>query len=401
MTAAPATIVPGLPEDPYAPDFRVEVEGKPLDPETKGDVRDLKVTLDLKDLSSLEVKLNNYDDRAFQLKWSDSKLFQIGSRIHVKLGYADRLVSVFSGKITSLSPDFPSDGAPTLLVRALDNLVVLKGSKPPEAKVTWPAGTRDWKIVSDIADRHLLRFQKSNVAEKKGLAHPKVVQGNKDDLTFVKERAQRIDHVVFISTDADGKDTLFIVEKTDERVASIRTYTFAWGRLHGSRRPPSLLEFKPTISAADQLQSVTVRGWDDKKKKKIEYTALPHDTPGVTGKADATGPAAAGKLAGKDGKKGVVVNEPVASVEEAKTRAEALLANSAYRFLTATGKAMGQPELKPGHNIDVHGVGTRFSGVYYVEKVIHSLSPTAGLLSDFTVSKTYEGKPKSQEGAQK
>ena len=38
---------PGLPAtDYYAPNFKVEVEGRELDPESKGDVLDLKVTMD-------------------------------------------------------------------------------------------------------------------------------------------------------------------------------------------------------------------------------------------------------------------------------------------------------------------------------------------------------------------
>ena len=45
---APSSQVPGLPRTSYyAPNFRVEVEGRELHPERHGDVLDLKVTMDM------------------------------------------------------------------------------------------------------------------------------------------------------------------------------------------------------------------------------------------------------------------------------------------------------------------------------------------------------------------
>ncbi len=416
MSVPASFIAPGVPDDYFAPAFKVVVEGWELDPETRGDVRDLKVTLDQKDLSSLELKLNNWDDTLFCLKWSDEELFALGSRIQVQLGYAQRLVSVFSGRITSLSPEFLSDGAPTLLVRATDNLILLKGALPPRAKVTWPPKTKDWEIAQEIAKRHDLRFEMTKGAEGKGLEQQKVSQGKDDDLVFLKERAKRIDHRLFIRTDAEGKDTLFFIERSDERGGPIKTYVLAWGALSEKAGaaaagaatkpsagfdpqqsvPPSMIEFKPTISAADQVEQVTVKGWDRDAKQEITYTAKPIDTPGVSGKGDATGPAAAKKVASNSGKENVIVNHAVATLEEAKALAEAKLAESAYRFLTGKGRAIGLPDLQPGNNLEIHGVGERFSGLYYVEQVVHSLSPSAGLLTDFTLSKTYDGKKKPE-----
>ena len=156
---------------------------------------------------------------------------------------------------------------------------------------------------------------------------------------------------------------------------------------------PSLIEFKPTISASEQVQSVTVRGWDTRNKKAISVTASAPDTPGVSGKGQATGPAAAGRVGDEkdsDARKDVVVDAPVATKEEAKRLAQALLAERAYAFLTATGKAIGLPDLRPGDNVEIHGVGKRFSGTYYVTKVVHTLN-ASGLLTEFTARKTYEG----------
>ncbi len=69
---APPTPAPGLPERYYAPDFVVEIGGVALDQESKGDVLELKVEMAMKEMTSVDLKLNNYDDRTFDLKWSDS-----------------------------------------------------------------------------------------------------------------------------------------------------------------------------------------------------------------------------------------------------------------------------------------------------------------------------------------
>ena len=364
MSTAVAKRTSGSPDNYYAPDFRVLVEGKQLDAKSKDDVLEIKVTMSLDEVDSVDIKLNNYDDTTFDLKWSDAELFRLGHRVHVKLGYVDSLVSMLLGPITTLSPEFVPDGAPTLTVRAMDRLVVLRDSRPPETEVTYKK-KKDWEIAQAVADRHQLRFEHDKDDDTP--VHELVVQRNIDDLAFLMERAARIDCKVFVKTDPDtGDDVLHFGKPTDGRDGTpARTYVLAWGNLrNNSGVSPSLIEFKPSISASDQVQSVTVRGWDTKDKKAISVTAVPASTPGVTGSGDATGPAAAKRVGDSDARKAIVVNAPVATEEEARRLAEALLAERAYAFLIATGKAIGLPDLRPSDNIEIHGVGKRFSGTY-------------------------------------
>lgn len=394
MTGAPATPLSGLSENYWAPDFLVEVEGTALEPASKADVIEVKVVMDIDAIASVELKLNNYNHTACAVKWSDSDRFAVGNRLHVQLGYADRLVSMLRGRITTLSPEFLSDGACTLTVRAMDGLVVLKGSRPPESKVTF-SDKADWQIAQQIAERHHLRFKHDD-----DMVHDLVVQRNIDDLGFLKERAARIDCEVFMRTDPKtGEDVLHFVRPADGRDAKrIRTFALAWGSLNDpspwsstAAPPPSMIEFKPTMTTADQVRSVTVRGWDTATKRSIAYTATAARTPGVSGgDSPATGPAAGGRLGGAEGRNEVVVDAPVASREEAGRLAESLLAERAYRFLTASATAIGLPELRPGDNVEIHGVGERFGGTYHVTKATHTYN-TSGLLTAFAVRKTYEG----------
>jgi len=55
---ASSLIIPGVPTDYYAPDFKVEVEGEELDPESKGDVLDLKVVMDIDNMTSAQISVS-------------------------------------------------------------------------------------------------------------------------------------------------------------------------------------------------------------------------------------------------------------------------------------------------------------------------------------------------------
>ena len=86
----------------------------------------------------------------------------------------------------------------------------------------------------------------------------------------------------------------------------------------------------------------------------------------------------------------MVVDQPVTSQEEAKALAIALLRERAYSYITATGQVIGIPDLRPGNNIEVKGVGKRFCGTYYVTKVEHTLG-SSGYLTGFTVRNYSDG----------
>jgi phage protein D len=48
------------------------------------------------------------------------------------------------------------------------------------------------------------------------------------------------------------------------------------------------------------------------------------------------------------------------------------------------------PDLRPGDNLELQGLGRRFSGVYYVLKVEHALG-NSGYQTRFDVRKPFDG----------
>lgn len=374
MTPA-AVRAEGVAPDYYAPAFAVKVEGVELSPEDMGDVLELVVTMDEENLTSVDLKLNNYDDRAFDLKWSETDDFRIGKRVRISLGYAGRLLPMTNGVITALTPAFPADGTPTLGVRVVDAMVKLKGSKPPEKSVSW-TNVRDSDIARQIAQRHNLRFEVQDSAPR----YKTVDQHNLDDAQFLKERAKKINFVVFMATDPkSGEDVLTFARPADGRGSGpVRTFVLSWGTLRNTDVAPSLIEFRPTITAAHQVKSVTVRGWDVDKKQAISATARAGNTPDLVG----AGVDAATDIGGENARDDVVVHCDVENHEQALSLARAMLAQRAYAFRTAKGKLIGLPELRLNDNVEIHGVGARFGGLYHVTKVVHTLNDR-GYVTEF------------------
>lgn len=368
----------GLPVDYYAPSYEIEVAGRKLDTETRGDVIDLKVTLSKKEIGRFDLTINNWDDKRLEFKHSDSDTFDIGNEIHVKLGYADKpLVSVMHGVVMSLAPQYPESGTPTLTVGCQDSLAKLKGRKPVEGERKVFVDMHDWEIAQAIAQRNGLKFK----ATQSGPLHELVMQKNQDDVEFLIERAKRIDFDCFVTVDPrSGVATLNFVKPSDGRDGRpARFYTFEWGK--------SLISFAPTLTGADQVGKVTVRGWDPRTKKAIHYTATKSDLPGQP-KGDASGPAVAERKL--NDKQDVVVDRPVQSDEEARDLAISLLRERANAFKTGVGKAIGLPDLRPGDNVELKALGARFSGGYQVSKVVHTLG-ASGFTTEFHVEESCAG----------
>lgn len=379
---------PGLPTDYYAPDYRIEIEGQELDPKSKGDILEVKVVMDMENMTSFELNVNNWDDKTFFFKYSDKPTdpkqvtYDLGNRVHVKMGYAGNLLSMARGQITTLAPKFPESGSPTISISGLDGMLKLRDRKPTDKDIKKFVNQSDSDIATIIGQRNGLDVKVTKTTEK----HDLVVQKNQDDAQFIMERAKRIDFDCFVQTDPDsGKDTLYFVKPTDGRSSDkIRVYEFEWGK--------NLINFSPQLTISRQVSKVTVRGWSAELKDVFEYTAEPKDLPGGGGSGKGTsGPEAAEKQL--NGKQEVVVDAPVTSQEEAKKLAISLLAERAYEFITGSGQVIGLPDLRPGDNVFLKNLGKRFSGEYYVKKVEHSLGNN-GYTTNFDVRRVYDGETK-------
>ena len=130
-----------------------------------------------------------------------------------------------------------------------DALVKLKNRKPKDGEQKKFVHKKDSEIVQIIAQRNGLVPKIKDT----GITHDIVVQKNQDELSFIKERAKRIDYDCFISVDPDtGKDALYFQPPTDTRDSSrVRVYVFEWGK--------TLMNFNPTINFNGSTYGVVVQ----------------------------------------------------------------------------------------------------------------------------------------------
>ena len=379
---ASSVLKSGLPStDYYAPDFRLEVEGAELDPTTHGDVLELKVVMDMDNMASFDFTISNWDDRTVSFKYSDSDTFSVGKRVHVLMGYAGKLLSMVSGQIATMSPHFPESGPSTLTVGGLDGMFKLRDRKPAEGETTKYENMTDSQIAEYVATRNGLKSVVDDSVKK----YVEVIQKNQDDATFLMERAKRIDFDCYVRTDpVSGEGTLHFVKPRDGRESkTVRVYQFVWGE--------SLISFQPVINLSRQVGKITVRGWDNRSKQAVVATADPSDLPGAGKSAGgASGADAAAKS--MEGKHDVVVDANVTTQEEARILAVSLLSERAAQFITGTAQSIGLPDLRPGDNVEMSRLGTRFDGTYYVTKVEHVINES-GYRTQFDVRRYYDGKP--------
>jgi phage protein D len=383
--------------DGYAPDFTVRVQGKPVNEKARNDVRQIQVTLDIKKMGSFNLTFNNWDEETLRFKYAETQdgPFAIGNRVEIQLGYAGQLMPVFAGTLTTLQANYPESGPPTIAISGTDALQKLKDRKPKDGETIFYRSQADWQIAQKIAARNKL----DSHVDREGPVHDLVVQKNQSDLKFLIERAKRIDFECFVRTDPKtGKDTLHFVKPTDGREQpadeEVRYYQLAYGPgLAGEPQPsgqpgqliPSLISFAPTLTLSHQVSKVTVLGWNARSKEGISYTADRKDLPPGKG---LSGPKAADDAFGSRAE--AVIDAPVASREEARRLAIALLRERAYTFVTATGRIAGLPGMRPADNVEIHGVGQRFSGRYFINQVVHTLD-TSGFFTQFYGRRIYDG----------
>lgn len=363
-----------LPDTEYfAPWFVVLVEGREVRPERRADVTEVKVNLDIGEISTCELALDNWDEEAFDFR-SD---FDVGRSVTVQIGYADYFTTVFHGQVTRIAPKFPESGPPTMQVTCHDALTKLKDRQPKDNEIRKYENKTDVEIAREIATRHNMAFVGTERADLRPV--PLVWQKNQDDASFLMERAKHIDYDCFIVHEAEqNRDTLFFIQPSDGRSAdATQEYKLEYQK--------NLTSFTPAIDSCDQVAKVTVRGWDPATKQVIKGEATPNDLPGR--KQGKSGPDVIKK---EFGEKEALVEAAVTSEEEARQLAISLLADRAYKFITGEGQMIGLPNLRPGHNLHITNVGKLFSGTYYVKSCEHVIGQR-GYTTSFKVRKVFTG----------
>jgi phage protein D len=273
-------------------------------------------------------------------------------------------------------------------------LNVLHQLRRKQYTTTW-GDKRDSEIARNIAtleDKKLgknhKRFPLPIVINQNALGAeeplPYVAQKNQYDIDFLLTRARRLGYVVYVreadptSENADERQPHLYFGPSDGRVPGQRDVEFKlrWGA--------SLTEFKPTLTTANQVKSVTVNGWDRAKKKAITVKVSLDDKEMNVNKDLHE------LLNVCDPREEIVVDKPVHSEKEAKKLATAILKDRHKEMVKASGTTVGLPDLRAGRKVHIEGLGARFNGTYFVTDTTHTLNDS-GYVTQFNARREVTG----------
>jgi phage protein D len=388
----------------YAPRYEVRIEGVGLPRDVLRDVISLTYKDDIKSIDSFELTVNNWDTATGDFKYigaetttdlngsSDTsaryKLFEpCNKEAKVSMGYLDEMRVMLIGNFTTMEPNFPSSGAPTLTVRGLN---VLHQLRRKQYSSDW-ADKKDSEIAEDIArkvdkDTGKKRFPLPIVIDPAAKDQEPVLeyvnQQNQYDIDFLLARARRRGYVMFVQEpDPDVRGSqkrLYFGPSQTAPVPGLRDVTFEleWGK--------SLIDFKPTLTTANQFKSVTVTGWNRRTAKPIKET-VSLDDPKLNRNKDLYR-----LLEACDPREEYVVNKPVFNEKEAKALALATLMDRQKEMVKCSATTVGLPDLRAGRTVRILGVGARFSGVYFITDTTHTINDS-GYVTKFNARREDDG----------
>lgn len=324
----------------------------------RADLQALLIVENIQGLYRCELTVNNWGsaNNKVDFLYFDRKSVDFGKQIEIKLG--DN--KIFDGRIMALEAHFMDGAPPTLTVLAEDRF--------QDLRMTRRTRSFDQVSDSDVFNRIASDHNLSPDINLHGPTYKLLAQVNQSDLAFARERARALEAELWL----EGS-TLHVCRRSDRNGASL---DLAYGS--------GLREFSALADLAGQRNSIIVTGWDVNAKDVIKYEAsdsvinseLANDQSGVS----------ILKSALAERKETLAHTVPLAS-DEAQAMAEAYYRMAARRFVVGHGVADADARLRVGAQLNLSGLGSLFSGKYYVTEIRTLYDTVSGLRTEFTVER--------------
>jgi phage protein D len=386
-TVLPVNIYEG--QDFYVPAFLIKVQNQALSRDVLNDVMSVTYSDSLANVDSFDMIVNNWDAEArvfdqAAFKYSDKDTFNPWKDVEVWMGYyrngKDERRRMLTGEITTLTPNFPQSGSPTLTVRGL-NLLHRFRTKQETRPFFAKKDTEIAQIlVNDIAEeirkkspQLKLKLDPQDVENNRRRPEvpiPYLVMDNQYPIRFLMDRARDIGYELTMEEAPAGTNREVTFHFGPSSDVKRNTYILEWGK--------SLISFQPTLQVANQVAELTVRGWNPQTKKEIKVTVKRTEIPGIVT------PSELGIIESELTKKlEIVVDRPVQNEAEARLLATNRLRKIGEILVEAKGKTLGVPDLRAGVKVQLKGLGERFSGTYLVTSTTHTIGD-GGYTTDFS-----------------
>ncbi|HEY7075178.1 MAG TPA: VgrG-related protein [Solirubrobacteraceae bacterium] len=337
------------------PLFKVMVDGNELDPAQANNVLQIKISdfLRLPDICTLAVGFPPAEE-SDPFRGLDESSFKVGSTLEVKMGATDQNTTqtLFKGEIVTLEPSFES-GSVAMVVRAYDKSHRMMRSRKMRAFTQ--------QSIGDIAQKICMENGLSaKVGSDPAGQLDYVIQHNETDWDFMWRLLDRIGFE-FVLDDSSAR-----IDKPGADAAEVEL-----------KYPDDIQSFRPRITAVQQVDSVTVHGFDHHAKAAVVSEA---SSPGQLTSAGIE----RNSVTGHFGESKIeIVGQSFRSKSESDAMAQSQLDALANAYVAAVGETEGNPAIKAGVKLTISGVGSSFSGTYRAARVEHTISSGGAYTTKF------------------
>lgn len=306
-------------------------------------VLSIGVSREFNRIPSATIHIQDGEAAAATFKQSNADTFIPGKKIEIKLGYRSQESTVFKGIIIKQSLKIRSSGS-FLIVECRDEAIKMTlGSRSK-----YYTDKKDSDIIEEIIARHGLK--KDVNATTPDLKE--IVQFESTDWDFIMCRAEANGYFVMVD------DGMVNVKRPDVGQEAIVTATFG----------ATMLELDVEMDARLQPKGRKAYSWNATDQEVIEAEAK---TPTTTNNGNLTPEDLATALSQEvhDLRHGGKM-----SSAELQVWADAQLLRDQLAKVRGRVKFQGFADIKPGHTVELDGIGDRMKGKVFVSAVRHQFS---------------------------
>ena len=326
--------------------FRITVNGDELSEEVG--ISTITVTKSVNRIPKATIVLFDGSLAKEDFKLSNEETFKPGNEVEIKSGYHTIEDPIFKGIIIKHGIEAKTN-QPSKLILELRDVSV---------KMTVGRKNRYFEEVtdSDIIEEILSEYSGVN-SEVEGTQanHLEMVQYYSTDWDFILSRAEMNGQLVFVD---DGKVTVKAPTMSDDPLLNLH---------YGD----NIFEFEADMDARDQIASTLGKSWNytDQELSELEGTDSDLDQHGNISGSDLA--SVIGLESWDMQHNGQVMDE------ELQAWADARLMRSRLSKIKGRLKIIGFSDIKPGHIVDLGGLGERFNGKAFVSGVYHEIMPNS------------------------
>lgn len=317
--------------------FKILIEGREISGEFH--VVSIAVNRAINKIPTAQVVLLDGDVAKEDFDLSNSENFIPGKEIEILAGYHSAESTIFKGIITGHGLKVRKNKPSWLVIECKDAAVKMTIGR----KNAYYRNMSDSEIIEEIIGDY---GQPADV-ESTNLQHKEMVKYHTTDWDFMVARAEANGKLVLVD---DGTIAVKAPDTNQTPVLSL---------IHGS----TMMEFEAAMDVRHQLAATRCTSWDFANQVLLEEESDRVDF-GEHGNLDAA------RLAEVIGLESLQMQH-TGQVEDAelKSWADARLLKSRLAKIIGRVKCQGFGDIKPGHLLELKGVGDRFNGNAYVTAI--------------------------------